>query len=134
MTEEKTRAWGCRGAARRRPGTPRRFGFALLLTLPWLLGGCGDKATGPTGQLEVAVYLDGRAGEADKQIEIVGASQLGTTNDAGLVTFTLAEGRYVVRAYGIGTPGPASPYQEQTIGVTAGKTVHVEFFDCSLCQ
>lgn len=113
---------------------PRLLAGLLLLLAPFAFAACGDEMKGPVGQLEVAVYQEDRTGAPDKQIEIRDTSQSGRTNAAGLVTFTLTEGRYVVRAYEIGTPGPASPWQEQTIGVQAGKTAHVEFFDCRLCQ
>lgn len=116
------------------PKTPRLLAGLLLLLAPFAFTACGDELKGPVGQLEVAVYQEDRTGAPNKQIEIRDTSQSRRTNAAGLATFTLTVGRYVVRAYELGAPGPATPYQEQTIGVLAGKTAHVEFFDCRLCQ
>ena len=106
----------------------------VLLIAPLSLSGCGDDTTGPTGTLEVAVYQDGRAGAPNKRIEVRDTSLSARTNDEGLAVFTVAAGRHVVRAYELGAPGPATQYQEQKIGVVAGKTARVEFFDCTLCQ
>jgi len=106
----------------------------LLLLAPLAFSGCGDDATGPTGRLEVAVYQDGRTGVPGKQIEIRETSQSARTGDDGQAVFTLPAGRYVVRAYEIALPGPGRPWVEETIGVVAGETVQVEFFDCPLCR
>ena len=126
-----------RGASAPEPRSMRRLSWLagiLLLLAPLAFSGCGDDATGPTGRLEVAVYQDGRTGVPGKQIEIRETSQSARTGEDGQAVFTLPAGRYVVRAYEIALPGPGRPWVEETIGVVAGETVQVEFFDCPLCR
>ena len=97
---------------------------------------CGHSVTGPgvpAGRLVVFVSQSGSIPESGKTIEIVGTSQTQVTDASGLAEFTIAAGSYVVRAYGINTPGPPPAFVEQGVVVTSGQTSRLEFFDCTEC-
>lgn len=96
---------------------------------------CSDTTTQPAptpGHIVVYVYYDG-SGLPDRVLEIVETGDKATTDESGLAEFDLAPGRYVLRAYGITTPGPPPPYVDREIDVRSGQDQRVEIFDCLPC-
>ena len=67
------------------------------------------------------------------KVELRGTPLFGYTDDNGIVTFTAPAGTYVVRAYGLGTPGPGRPYVEASVAIEPSHTSSAEFNDCTMC-
>ena len=78
------------------------------------------------------VYWAGQ-GVPGKQIDLVPTNYSKYTDSSGTAEFIVPAGRYVVRAYGIGTPGPGSPFLDFNIETYPGLTTTVNIFDCQLC-
>ena len=99
---------------------------------------CGRSPSAPGGRLQVYVSQDGVRPAAGKKIEIRGTLLSGTflsqsTDANGLAVFIVHAGRYVVRAYEIGTPGPGRLFVEQSVEVDPAGMSEVHFNDCTMC-
>lgn len=106
------------------------FAAAGLLTLL----SCGRSPLAPGGLLLVYVAENGDGPSVGKAIELRGTSLRQTTDENGIVVFTVPAGRYVVRAYDIGTPGPGLPFVEQSVTIERARTSRAEFNDCTMCR
>lgn len=106
--------------------------FLLAATV---LVACSDTATRPApapGRIVVYVHYD--VGLPGRVLEIVETGDKATTDAGGLAEFDLPPGRYVLRAYGITTPGPGLPYVDREIQVRSGEDQRIEIFDCLPCD
>jgi hypothetical protein len=99
-----------------------------------LLLSCGRHSTSPAGHLQVHVSVNGDGPSVGKKIELQGTSLFGFTDEEGIVRFTVPARTYVVRAYGLGQPGPGRPYVEKSVPVESGHTSSAEFNDCTMCR
>jgi hypothetical protein len=73
-------------------------------------------------------------GVAGKQIDLVPTSSTKVTDSKGIAEFTVPAGRYTLRAYGIGTPGPGRPFVDFNVETTPGLTTTINIFDCQDCD
>jgi hypothetical protein len=79
------------------------------------------------------VFWDGK-GVAGKKIELVPTGLSKITDSNGIAGFTVPAGRYTVRAYEIGTPGPGRPFVDFNVESFSGLTTTVNIFDCQACD
>ncbi len=114
-----------------------RIGRAILLAVPaaYILAllSCSSP-TALTGQVVVYVFENGTSPVQGKTIEIVGTPLTQVTDQKGRAEFTLPTGAHLVRAYGIGTPGPPPPYVERSVHVKASQTSRLEIWHCPACR
>lgn len=106
----------------------------IAATCLFSLASCGRSPLAPGGRLLVYVSENGDGPSAGKTIEIQGTSLRQTTDENGIVEFIVPAGRWVVRAYDIGTPGPGRPFVEQTVEIERARTSRAEFNDCTMCR
>ena len=95
---------------------------------------CGRSPSAPGGRLRVYVSENGAGPAPGKMIELRGMALSQTTDENGLVLFTVRAGIYVVRAYDIGTPGPGLPFVEKSVEVESARTSEAQFNDCTMCR
>ncbi len=86
----------------------------------------------PPSRIVAYVYWDGH-GVAGKQIDLVPTTLTRITDTAGIASFDVPAGRYTIRAYGIGTPGPGRPFVNFETESFPGQTTTVGIFDCQAC-
>jgi hypothetical protein len=95
---------------------------------------CGRSPTAPAGRVLVYVSQDGALPAPGKRIEIRGTPLSQSTDENGEALFTVQAGTYVVRAYGLGGPGPGRLFVDQSVEVESARTSRAQFNDCTRCR
>ncbi len=106
------------------------FLFALSLF------GCTDKGTEPPllyPTLIVAYVHWGDQGIPGIPVTLVGTGDSVLTDSSGLAQFSVTPGKYILRAYGINTGGPALRWIDFDVEVKKGETSRVDIVDCLPC-
>src|SRR5579872_5044270 len=121
----------------RKETEPMRYYLIALVALPVMLS-CKQpvpSAPGATGVIEVKVQLVGTPQQPDpgKRIAVLETRDTLVTDANGIVDFTVAPGKYTVRAFEIGTPGPGRPYIDSLVVVRLADTTRVTYVDCPAC-
>lgn len=78
------------------------------------------------------VYWAGQ-GVPGKRIDLVPTTYSQLTDSTGIAEFIVPAGRYTIRAYEIGTPGPGRPFLDFNVETYPGLTTTVNIFDCQGC-
>ena len=101
----------------------------FLTSVIILMFSCEENSS--PGHIIVFVHFD--AAEAGKKIEILETGEIKHTDSDGIAEFHLSPGQYTVRAYDINQGGPMYAYVDRMVEVSAGKTIHLDVFDCIYC-
>ena len=83
-------------------------------------------------QIIVYVYFHDR-GVSGKQILLLETADTVLTDSNGLARFSVPSGRYTIRAFDIGVPGPGLPSIDIRIIMRPGDSTKVDIFDCEGC-
>jgi hypothetical protein len=85
-----------------------------------------------TGIIAVHVHWQ-EQGEAGKRVEVLETGQVKMTDRNGNAFFRVPAGTYTVRVYEINRGGPAFPYVDTKVTVSAYQRVTVDIVDCLPC-
>lgn len=85
-----------------------------------------------TGRITVFVYWD-EQGIAGKRVDVLELDRTKFTREDGTTTFRVPVGTFTVRVYEINRGGPAWPWVDTKVTVTAGEDTRVTVVDCLPC-
>ncbi len=92
----------------------------------------GDHPASPSAVIEVRVHW-GDQGVPNIQVALLQTGDTLRTDSGGVAVFSVAPGRYVVRAFGINMGGPVLQYIDVDVDVKEGETRLVDIVDCLPC-
>jgi hypothetical protein len=100
-----------------------------------LLSSCKETPSQPQqlrSRIVAYVHWEGQA-LSGKQIELIETGETKFTDSNGLAEFSVPDGKYIIRAYGINGPGPALQTIDFNVEVRSGETMKVDIIDCLPC-
>ena len=110
--------------------------YIWMLLVAIALLSCKDTPSQPPlamSQIVANVHWQSQ-GIVGSKIELVQTGETKLTDSAGNAKFSVPAGIYIVRAYGIGTPGPGRPFVDFTVKALSGKIATVDIVDCFPCR
>lgn len=108
----------------------------LLLIVCVVFLGCSDLGEEPPPRPSAVIVVKvhwGDQGVSNIQVALLQTGDTLRTDSSGVAVFTVAPGKYVVRAFGITTGGPSPLYIDIDVEVKEGETRLVDIVDCLPC-